>query len=109
MKSNTIGRTIITLALIVGLLALTGCASGEQTFTGTVEKTDKGLVLKTDDGANTYRLVENKELYALEGKSVKLTGSLMERESGKTISVAQYEVVGEGAAESGAQKPAASD
>jgi hypothetical protein len=109
MKSNPIGRTFITLALIVGLLALTGCASGEQTFTGTVEKTDKGLVLKTDDGANTYRLVENKELYALEGKSVKLTGSLMERESGKTIAVTRFEIVGGETAEGGAQKPAASD
>jgi hypothetical protein len=109
MKSNAIGRTLITLALIAGLLALIGCAGGEQTFTGTVEKTDKGLVLKTDDGSGPYRLVENKDLYALEGKTVKLTGSLMERESGKAISVARFEVVGEGAAETGAQKPAASN
>lgn len=93
MKRNTMGRTLITLFLIAGLVALIGCAGAEQTFTGTVEKTDKGLVLKTADGANTYRLVENKDLYALEGKTVKLTGSLMDRESGKAISVARFEVV----------------
>jgi len=93
MKRNTMGRALITLFLIAGLVALIGCAGAEQTFTGTVEKTDKGLVLKTADGANTYRLVENKDLYALEGKSVKLTGSLMDRESGKVISVTKFEVV----------------
>lgn len=109
MKSNSFGRTLITLALIAGLFVLIGCAGGEQTFTGTVEKTDKGLVLKTDDGAGPYRLVENKDLYALEGKTVTLTGSLMDRESGKTISVSKFDVVGEGAAETGGQKPAASD
>jgi hypothetical protein len=109
MKRNPVVRTWIMLVLIAGLLTLAGCAGGEQTLTGTVEKTDQGLVLKTADGAGTYRLVENKDLYALEGKTVKLTGSLMERESGKAIAVTHYEVVGEGAAESGAPKPATSN
>jgi hypothetical protein len=109
MKSNAIGRTLITMALIAGLLTLIACAGAEQTYTGTVEKTDKGLVLKTDGGAGPYRIIENKDLYALEGKTVKLTGSLMDRESGKALSVKHFEVVGEGAAETGAQKPAASN
>jgi len=110
MKSNAFGRTLTTLTLIAGLLIMIGCAGAEQTFTGTVEKTDRGLVLNTDDGAGSYRLVENKDLYALEGKTVKLTGSVMERDSGNAISVARFEVVGEeGAAGTGAQKPAASD
>lgn len=93
MKCNTMGRTLITLFLIAGLVAMIGCAGAEQTFTGTVEKTDKGLVLKSADGTSTYRIVENKDLYALEGKTVKLTGSVMERESGKAISVTKFEVV----------------
>lgn len=94
MKSKTMGRTLITLLLIFSLVALIGCAGAEQTFTGTMEKTEKGLVLKTDDGATTFRIVENnKDLYALEGKNVKLTGSVMERESGKAISVTKFEVV----------------
>lgn len=109
MKKDSNGRTFIALALIAGFLVLIGCAGADQTLTGTVEKTDTGLVLKTDDGASTYRIVENKDLYALAGKSVKLTGSLMERESGKAIAVKHFEVVGEGTAEAGAQKPAASD
>ena len=93
MKRNTMGRTLITLFLIAGLVALIGCVGAEQTFTGTLEKTEKGLVLKTDDGATTFRIIENKDLYALEGKTVKLTGSVMERESGKAISVTKFEVV----------------
>ena len=109
MKRNPIVRTWIMLALMAILLTAIGCAGGEQTFTGTVEKTDQGLVLKTADGAGTYRLVENKDLYALEGKTVKLTGSLMERESGKAIAVTRFEVVGEGAPEGGTPKPAASN
>ena len=93
MKRKTMGRTLITLLLISSLVALIGCAGAEQTFTGTMEKTEKGLVLKTDDGATTFRIVENKDLYALVGKTVKLTGSVMERESGKAISVTKFEVV----------------
>ena len=108
MKRNPIVRTLIMLVLMAGLLVAIGCAGGEQTFTGTVAKTDQGLVLKMADGAGTYRIVENKDLYALEGKTVKLTGSLMDRESGKAIAVTHFEVVGEGAAE-GAPKPAASN
>ena len=109
MKRNPIVRTLIMLVLMAGLLVAIGCAGGEQTFTGSVEKTDQGLVLKTADGAGTYRLVENKDLYALEGKTVKLTGSLLERESGKAIAVTHFEVVGEGAPEGEAPKPAASN
>ena len=93
MKRKTMGRTLITLLLISSLVALIGCAGAEQTFTGTMEKTEKGLVLKADDGATTFRIIENKDLYALVGKTVKLTGSVMERESGKAISVTKFEVV----------------
>ena len=93
MKRNTMGRTLITLFLIAGLVTMIGCAAADQTFTGTVEKTDKGLVLKSADGTSIFRLIENKDLYALEGKTVKLTGSLLQRESGKAISVTKFEVV----------------
>jgi len=109
MKKDSVGRILIAMILIAGLVAVIGCAGAEQTLTGTVEKTDTGLVLKTDDSVGTYRIVENKDLYALAGKSVKLTGSLMDRENGKSIFVKHFEVVGEGMAEAGAQKPAASD
>ena len=36
MKRNTMGRTLITLFLIAGLVAMIGCAAADQTFTGTV-------------------------------------------------------------------------
>ena len=109
MKRNAIGRTMLTLCLLVGVLALVSCAGGEQTITGTVEKTDQGHVLVASDGTNKYKLVENQDFSSMVGKSVKLTGTLMDRVSGKAISVTSFEVVEEGAAETGEQKPAASD
>ena len=42
MKTNTI-RTLIVLFLMAGVVALIGCAAAEQTITGTVEKTERGI------------------------------------------------------------------
>ena len=93
MKINTTGRTLIVLFLIGCLVALFGCAGGEQTITGIVEKTDTGHILKASDGGATYKLVENQDFSSMEGKTVKVTGTLMDRESGKAISVTHFEVV----------------
>ena len=109
MKSNVIGRTLLMLCLLIGVVAFVSCSGGEQTITGTVEKTDAGHVLVASDGASSYKLVENQDFSSMIGKTVKLTGTLMDRESGKAIAVTSFEVVQEGAAETGAKKPAASD
>jgi hypothetical protein len=101
MKRNTMWSTLAVLFLVAGFLTLMGCSAADQAFTGTLEQTDKGLVLKTSDGANTSRVVDNPDLRALAGKSVKLTGSLMDREAGKAINVKSFEVMeGEGTSSS---------
>lgn len=109
MKSNVIGRTLLILCLLVGMVAFVSCSGGEQTITGIVEKTDTGHVLAASDGTNRYNLVENQDFSSMVGKTVKLTGTLMDRVSGKAIAVTSFEVVEEGAAETGEKKPAASD
>lgn len=95
MKTNTM-RTLIVLFLMAGGVALIGCAGGEQTITGTVEKTDAGHLLKASDGAATYQLVENQDFSAMVGKKVAITGTLLERSTANYISVTRFEVVGEG-------------
>lgn len=96
MKSHSICRTFAMLFLMVGFLALIGCAGGEQTITGTVEKTDTGHLLKASDGAATYQLVENQDFSALVGQKVAITGTVLERTAGNYISVSRFEVVGGG-------------
>lgn len=96
MKTHSICRTFAMLFLMVGFLALIGCAAAEQTITGTVEKTDSGHYLKTSDGANRYQLVENQDFSAMVGKTVAITGTLLERSAGNYISVTRFEVVGAG-------------
>jgi hypothetical protein len=93
MKTNTI-RTLIVLFLVAGGVTLFGCAGGgEQTITGTVEKTDTGHFLKTSDGANSYQLVENQDFSTMVGKNVAITGTLLERSNGNYISVTRFEVL----------------
>ena len=93
MKRETTWRKLTVLFVVAGFVALMGCSAADQTFTGTVEQTDMGLVLKTSDGADTYRVIDKPDVRALVGKKVTLTGTLMERESGKAISVSSFEVL----------------
>lgn len=93
MQRKTMWRKLTVLLVMAGFAVLIGCAAADQTFTGTVEQTDKGLVLKTGDGVTTYRVIDNPDVRALVGKSVKLTGTLMEREAGKAIAVTSFEVL----------------
>ena len=93
MKRQSLWQGLAVIFVFFAILAMIGCSAAEQTFTGTLEQTEKGLTLKTSDGNNTYRIVENPDLRALVGKSVKLTGSLMAREAGKSIHVKSFEVV----------------
>jgi hypothetical protein len=96
MKTHSICRTFAMLFLMVGFLALIGCAAAEQTITGTVEKTDTGHLLKASDGAATYQLVENQDFSTLVGQKVAITGTVLERTAGNYISVARFEVIGGG-------------
>ncbi|MGD8242001.1 MAG: hypothetical protein PVF59_04190 [Desulfobacterales bacterium] len=93
MKRNSLWQGLTVIFVLLAIVALIGCSATEQTFTGTMEKTETGLFLKTSEGSNTFRVEYKPDLVALEGKSVKLTGSLMDREAGKTIRVVSFEVL----------------
>ena len=82
---------LFAVFLIVGLLAATGAVAAGDSITGTVEKTDHGIVIAADDG-NTY-IVMGQDLSGLVGKTVKATGTLAEGQSGKTVTVISVEPV----------------
>lgn len=93
MKRKDLWQKLVVLFVVAGIVAVIGCSAADQSFTGTVEQTDKGLVLKSSDGTNTYRVIDNPDVRTLIGKSVKLTGSLMDRQAGKAIAVKSFEVL----------------
>lgn len=93
MKCKNAGRKLAVLFVVVGLVAVIGCSGADQSFTGILEQTDNGLVLNSSEGADSYRVIENPDVLALLGKSVKLTGSLLDRQAGKIISVKSFEIL----------------
>lgn len=93
MKLKSVWQGLTVIFVLFGIMAMIGCSAAEQTFSGTMEQTDQGLVLMTSDGAKSYRVIDNPNLRTLAGKSVKLTGSLMDRAIGKSINVKNFEVL----------------
>ncbi|MGD8833975.1 MAG: DUF5818 domain-containing protein [Desulfobacteraceae bacterium] len=89
MKINIM--KIFAIMLVVGLMAATGAIAEDNSITGTVEKTDQGIVISADDGA-TY-IVMGKDLTEMVGKTVKATGTLAEGKSGKILTVVSVEPV----------------
>lgn len=87
MKSNMM--KYLAVMLIVGLMAATGAIAGDSSVTGTVEKTDTGIVISGDDGA-TYN-VAGADLSKLVGMTIKATGTLEEGPAGKTLTVVSVE------------------
>ena len=81
----------IAVMLIIGFLAATAAIAGEQSITGTVEKTDQGIVISANDGA--IYMVQGQDLSDMVGKTVKATGTLAESESGKTLTIISIEPV----------------
>jgi hypothetical protein len=84
---------LAVLLLIVALWFTAGCSSGEQILTGTVVKTDSGYMLVTDGSAGAYRLDDNRDMMAMVGKTIKVTGTVMERTASKSITATRVEVV----------------
>ena len=81
---------VIALVLaMVASMAVPGFAK-EITITGTIEKTDTGVVIKAEDG--DY-LVSGQDLSQAAGKMVKATGNVIESEGQKIIDVTQFEEV----------------
>jgi len=81
----------LAVLLVVGLLAAAGAIASDESITGTIEKTDQGIVISADNG-ETY-IVMGKDLSAMVGETVKATGTLAEGQSGKTLTVISIEPV----------------
>lgn len=82
---------VFAILLVVGILAATGAIAGDQSVTGTIEKTDQGIVICADNG-DTY-IVMGKDLTGLIGETVKATGTLAESREGNTLTVISIEPV----------------
>lgn len=89
MKGNIVKW--LAVMLIVGLMAATGAIAGDSSITGTVEKTDQGIVISADNG-DKY-IVMGKDLTEMVGKTVKATGTLAEGKTGKVLTVISVEPV----------------
>lgn len=76
---------LFAIMLIIGLIAATGAIAGEANITGTVQQTDKGIVIAADDGS-TYNVM-GADLTEMIGKAVKATGTLAESANGKVLTV----------------------
>jgi hypothetical protein len=87
-------RTIIVIGLLmaIGLVFTSGIALAEDNVTGTVLKTEAGLVLEAVDG--TY-LIVGQDLSDMVGKKIKATGTISEGKAGKTIEVMAVEEIKE--------------
>ena len=81
----------LAVLLVVGLLAATGAIASDESITGTIEKTDQGIVISADNG-DSY-IVMGKDLSDMVGETVKATGTLAESQEGKTLTVISIEPV----------------
>ena len=79
----------LAVLLVVGLLAATGAIASDESITGTIEKTDQGIVISADNG-DSY-IVMGKDLSDMVGETVTATGTLSEGQAGKTITVISVE------------------
>jgi hypothetical protein len=91
MKPRKLCVNLLFCALLVLALVLTTVACTKQTtptkeITGTVEQTDKGVVI-TSEGEGGQYLVAGQDLSAMVGKKVKASGTVTEAEGRKTINV----------------------
>ncbi len=89
MKRNIMKMSAILLA--VGLFVAAGAIASDQSVTGTIEKTDQGIVIVAKEG-DSY-IVMGKDLSGLIGQTVKATGTLAESREGKTLTVISIEPV----------------
>ena len=87
MKSKI--TKLFAIMFIFSLIAATGAIAGEASITGTVQKTDKGIVIAADDGG-TYNVM-GADLTEMIGKAVKATGTLADSANGKVLTVMSVE------------------
>jgi hypothetical protein len=87
MRRNILKMFAILLA--ISLLAAAGAIANDESVTGTIEKTDQGIVISSKNG-DTY-IVMGKDLSEMVGQTVKATGTLAECQEGKTLTVISIE------------------
>lgn len=85
MKMFKTASKIIAIASMASLMTITAAMAQEVFVEGTVLPAKGGFELLTDSGPN-YRL-EGRDLSALVGKPVQITGNLEENAAGRTIKV----------------------
>lgn len=89
MNLNKKLMKLLLCAVVISFVAAVGMAvASEEAITGTVQETDAGLVIATDDG--DY-IVAGQDLSEMVGMKVKVTGTISETEAGKTINVMSVE------------------
>jgi hypothetical protein len=92
MKRKQLLWKLLAVVAVVGLLfGSMAMADEETTISGTILDSDQGIVLATDEGA-TY-MIEGANVADMVGKNVRVTGTLTEDETGKTISVTAIEEI----------------
>lgn len=92
MKRKQLLWKLLAVAAVVGMLFGSMAVAGdERTISGTILENDQGIVLATDDGT-TY-MVEGEDVADMVGKNVRVTGTLTEGESGKTITIIGIEEI----------------
>ncbi len=77
---------LVVCILMVSFISVTTLLADEKTITGTVEETDAGFVIKTDEGDYT---AEGRDLSSFVGKKVEATGEV----EGMKITVEEIEEV----------------
>lgn len=91
-KGEILKKAILLLAALTLLAAPLTWADEEATITGTIEKTDQGIVLSADNGESF--LVKGRDLSDMVGRSVQATGTLSEEMGGMTITIIAIEEIG---------------
>ena len=91
MKPRKSSVNLLFCALLVVAFVFTAVACTKQTtptkeITGTVEQTDKGVVI-TSEGEGGQYLVAGQDLSSMVGKKVKATGTVAEAQGQKTLTV----------------------
>jgi hypothetical protein len=87
MKRNLM--KMFAILMVIGLVTATGAIANDESVTGTIEKTDHGIVISADNG-DSY-IVMGKDLSEMIGQTVKATGTLAESQEGKTLTVISIE------------------
>ncbi|RTZ97703.1 MAG: hypothetical protein DSY90_06515 [Deltaproteobacteria bacterium] len=84
---------IILFALVISFIAGMAMAGEDMsTITGTIEVTDAGVVIKTDEGNFA---VTGADLVTLAGKKVEAVGKVSEGDSGKVLNVVSIKEIKE--------------